>query len=75
MFENEKKRWLEIAESLKPVLNRETVRPVSGLPDRALSENESIVLDFGNHYVGKLTLKLSSQGSHPDLCRDLHLRG
>ena len=66
MFEDEKKRWLEIAESLKPVLNRETVRPVSGLPDRALSENESIVLDFGNHYVGKLTLKLSSQGSHPD---------
>ena len=66
MFEEKKAEWLRIAESLKPTLHMETVRPVSGMPDHALSENESVILDFGNHFVGHLTLKLSSQGSHPD---------
>ncbi len=66
MFEEKKAEWLRIAESLKPTLRRETVRPVSGIPDHSLSENESIVLDFGNHFVGHFTLRLSSQGSHPD---------
>ena len=66
MFEEKKTEWLRIAESLKPTLRRETVRPISGIPDHALMENESIILDFGNHFVGHFTLKLSSQGSHPD---------
>ena len=66
MFEEKKAEWLRIAESLKPTLRRETVRPVSRMPDHALAENESVVLDFGNHFVGHLTLDLSSQGSHPD---------
>ena len=66
MFEEKKAEWLRIAESLKPTLRRETVRPISGMADHALTENESVVLDFGNHFVGRLTLKLSSQGSHPD---------
>ena len=66
MFEEKKTEWLRIAESLKPTLHRETVRPISGIPDHALMENESIILDFGNHFVGHFTLKLSSQGSHPD---------
>ena len=66
MFENEKKHWLQIAESLKPVLRKETVRPVSGMPEHALAENDSVILDFGNHYVGKLTLRLAYEGSHPD---------
>ena len=66
MFEEKKAEWLRIAESLKPQLRRETVRPMAGMPDHALAENESVILDFGNHFVGRLTLKLSSQGSHPD---------
>ena len=66
MFEEKKAAWLQKAEELKPELIRETVRPVSGMPGRALTENESIVLDFGNHYVGRLTLKLGSEGSHHD---------
>lgn len=66
MFEEKKTEWLRIAESLKPTLRRETVRPISGIPDHALMENESIILDFGNHFVGYFTLKLSSQGCHPD---------
>ena len=66
MFEDKKAVWLRKADSLKPALHLETVRPVSGMPDHALAESESIVLDFGNHYVGRLTLKLESEGSHPD---------
>ena len=58
--------FLEKAEALKPRLQVETVRPVSGLPDAALSEGDSVVLDFGNHFVGRLTLCLSFEGSHPD---------
>ena len=58
--------WLRKAEALKPVLNRETVRPVSGMPESPLREGDEIVLDFGNHFVGKLTLKLGFAGSHPD---------
>lgn len=66
MFEDRKAAWLQKAEALKPALYRETVRPVSGMSGQALRENESVVLDFGNHFVGRLTLRLSSQGSHPD---------
>ena len=66
MFEDKKKEWLKKAESLKPRLYSETVRPVSGMPDKPLSENDCAVIDFGNHCVGRLTLRLSSTGSHPD---------
>ena len=66
MFEDRKTEWLKKAENLKPELFVRTVRPASGFPDSALKENESIVLDFGNHFVGQLTLKLESEGSHPD---------
>lgn len=58
--------FLEKAEALKPRLLTETVRPVSGMPGGALSEGDSIVLDFGNHCVGRLSIKLGSEGSHPD---------
>ena len=66
--------FLEKAEALKPRLQVETVRPVSGLPDAALSEGDSVVLDFGNHFVGRLTLCLSFEGSHPDAPAWLRLK-
>ena len=74
MFEEYKAAWLEKAEALKPALRTETVRPVSGLPAEALREGGSIVLDFGNHFVGRLTLKLKSEGSHPDAPAWLQLK-
>ena len=58
--------FLEKAEALKPGLYVETVRPASGLPDAPLSEGDSVVLDFGNHFVGRFSLRLSFEGSHPD---------
>ena len=66
MFEEKKATWLKEAEALRPKLRHETVKPVSGLPHVALCENDSIVIDFGNHCVGYLMLKLSYEGSHPD---------
>ena len=66
MFEEKKASWLKKAEACKPALHTETVRPVSGMPVHPLRESDSIVLDFGNHFVGRLTLRLRSEGSHPD---------
>ena len=58
--------FLEKAETLKPGLYLETARPVSGMPGEALSEGDSVVLDFGDHFVGRLSMKLGYKGSHPD---------
>ena len=58
--------WLEKAEALKPQIFTETVRPISGLPGAALNEGDSVVLDLGDHFVGRFSLKLGSEGSHPD---------
>ncbi len=66
MFEEKKEKWLNRAQALKPKLFHETVKPVSPMPGRALSENDGLVIDFGNHWVGFLTLSLSFEGSHPD---------
>ena len=61
-----REKYLSLAEEFKPVLRHETVYPVSGLPAMPLTENSSVTLDFGNHYVGHLTLELNSAGSHQD---------
>lgn len=63
---DKRKEWLEKAEKLKPTLYRQTIHPVSGIPESPLAEGNSVVLDFGTHWVGHLTLKLGSVGSHPD---------
>ncbi|MBQ6646073.1 MAG: hypothetical protein IJM56_05260, partial [Clostridia bacterium] len=66
MFEENKEKWLQKAQALRPKLFHETVKPVSAMPGRALGENDGLVIDFGNHWVGSLTLSLSFEGSHPD---------
>ena len=66
MFEENKAAWLKKAEALKPILNRSVVSPIGGMPDHALSEGESVVLNFGAHFVGYVSLRLSFEGSHPD---------
>ena len=33
---------------------------------RTLGKGDTVVLDFGNHFVGYLTLRLGAVGSHPD---------
>ncbi len=56
--------FLAQAERLKPELIRENV-VVHG-DSSPLRENEEVIFDFGNHYVGYLTLNLCSTGHHPD---------
>ena len=61
-----RKEYLEKADLLKPALRVERVRPVAGLPVEPMAEGDSLLLDFGNHHVGHVTLKLNYAGSHPD---------
>lgn len=56
--------FLKTAESLKPELNRRTVR--ANPHGDALREGESILFDFREHLVGYVTLSLAFEGSHPD---------
>ena len=40
--------------------------PIEKLSRKQLKRNESVILDFGNHHVGYVTLDLASAGSHQD---------
>ena len=62
MMRNE--NLLQVAEALKPQLIV-TEKEVPGI-SRALSKGGETMLDFGDHYVGYLTLHLSSDGRHQD---------
>ncbi|TWE09103.1 alpha-L-rhamnosidase-like protein [Neobacillus bataviensis] len=44
----------------------EAVAPASSLADSEYGKNGSFVLDFGDHQVGYLTIKIRSAGSPPD---------
>ena len=63
---DKRREFLEKARALEPRIFTETVRPVSGMPEGALGEGDSVVLDFGDHFVGRFSLRLGSVGSHPD---------
>ena len=58
--------YLKEADLLKPALHVRRVHAAHGLPAEAMAEGESLLLDFGNHHVGHITLKLGYTGSHPD---------
>ena len=64
-------RFLDIAKALEPALfeTRVSVKTTLDGEDyrsRKLSKGETVTLDFGNHMVGKVTLKFGFEGSHPD---------
>lgn len=44
------------------------------LKTRIFKKDDSVILDFGTHYVGYLTLDLASAGSHQDAPAYIHLR-
>jgi len=71
---DKRREFLEKARALEPRIHTSTVRPASGMPTAALHEGDSAVLDFGDHYVGHLTLKLGHKGSHPDAPAWLELK-
>lgn len=56
--------FLQKAEALKPTLY---IRHVSAPgSEKPLKKGDSLTLDFGEHLVGYVTLKLGFTGSHPD---------
>ena len=44
----------------------EAEEPMDVMKDRTLGKGERICFDFGDHYVGYLTLRISTAGSPPD---------
>lgn len=56
--------YLEKAQSLKPQLTQ-TILKIDG-NKTSLKEGDSAVFDFGNHYVGSLSVQLSNEGSPQD---------
>jgi hypothetical protein len=74
MVENE--QFLQIADSLKPALIEKKVAPLD-MPiykEKSLGKGDVLCLDFGNHLVGKVTLKFGYSGSHPDAPAWLRLK-
>ena len=64
MFDTEK--WKKIANELKPRVYEEVATPVLGLDHRFMRQGDSVVLDFGNHFVGEFSFSCNFSGSHPD---------
>lgn len=60
------KKFLDIAEAHKPRLCETLVFPNEPECGKALKSGDSVVFDFGNHFVGYVSLRLGYQGSHPD---------
>ncbi len=52
----------------------ESRQPLDGLPELMLKKDDTVILDFGTHRVGYVTLDLSFLGSHPDAPAYLYLR-
>ena len=57
--------FLKTAEDLKPEPFKETVNPLE-FSRTVMNEQESILLDYGNHFTGHLKLRIGYEGSHPD---------
>ncbi len=67
--------FLKKARELTPVLQKKTVIPtvVKG-ESKGLRKGDRLFLDFGDHYVGYLRIKVSSSGSHQDAPAFIRLR-
>ena len=58
--------YMERAKEATHPLFYETVYPREDVSHLLLEEGDSVTLDFGNHYVGKIELQLDYEGEHPD---------
>ena len=56
--------FLSKANALKPKIHKKRVRSEGDCAHKPMTEGDSITLDFGNHHVGYVTLKLGYAGSH-----------
>lgn len=67
-------RMIQTAENEKKELEIIGEEPMEALPEKHLSAGESVILDFGTHHVGYVTLDLASFGSHQDAPAYLYLK-
>lgn len=58
--------FLQRAQEAARPLFYETVYPRQDVSGLLFDEGDSITLDFGNHYVGYVELRLDYEGNHPD---------
>ncbi|QEH61997.1 Bacterial alpha-L-rhamnosidase [Spiroplasma chinense] len=58
-------KGLKIDESTKRYVPNELIE-IEKMKDIKLQQDENIIIDFGNHFVGKLKIKIAHSGSHPD---------
>lgn len=54
--------------SIEPVLQQDKVKlkDAASYKERELHNGDKVVLDFGDHETGYLTIKMASKGAHPD---------
>lgn len=62
------KAWINGYEAIK------TNKQITHLSDYTLGRNEKIILDLGDHYVGKFSIQINSVGSPMDAPLYLHLK-
>lgn len=58
--------WIKKAEENKPEIKHEKIYPVENFDKRELHTGDSIVMDFGNHYVGHFSFHGITAGSPQD---------
>ncbi|MCR4695617.1 MAG: sugar hydrolase [Pseudobutyrivibrio sp.] len=58
--------FLKLAKDLKPRLYQEKICPDQDYENKVLRKNDSIVIDFKDHFVGYLSFTLETSGSHFD---------
>ena len=59
-------KLLEKATSLFPEIIEKKIQPVDEFERKELNKGDNLIIDFGDHYVGYLTLNLESRGAHAD---------
>ena len=67
-------RLLELREDGKPEPEVVSEEAPESLKDKRLKKDDKVILDFGNHHVGYVTLDLSSAGSHQDAPAYIYLK-
>ncbi len=60
------KDFLNKAEKCTPKLIYRTVTPVKEGRTTGLKKGDEVRYDFGNHYVGHVSMHITHEGSHPD---------
>ncbi|MGF7004252.1 beta-phosphoglucomutase [Lachnospiraceae bacterium PF1-21] len=62
----DKETYIAKAQQLKPKIYTTKIQPITGVPSKELKRGDTIVFDFGNHYVGKVRIGFHAVGSHQD---------